>query len=98
MSVEGRAGSATGTNTDGAAPAATFSTVIDAGFAITMLLAQVTEGQVEVVNVRETDGRLGPLVVTLTTLGVIALAATAAFWWATRPRHTPTRTRSTPDG
>jgi len=65
---------------------------------MTRLLAQVTDGQIEVVNVRETDGRLAPLVVTLTALGVITLAATVAFWWATRPRTISTRTRSTPDG
>ncbi|MGI9606687.1 MAG: hypothetical protein ACR2P0_11170 [Acidimicrobiales bacterium] len=47
--------------------------------------AQVTEGDVEIVNVRETDDRLGPLVFTLVGLGIVALVATALFFWFTRP-------------
>ncbi len=56
--------------------------------AIATAVAQVDEGDVEVVNIRETDGRLGPLVFVLVALGVVTLIATAMYWWATRPSHT----------
>jgi hypothetical protein len=52
------------------------------------LLAQVDEGDTQVVNIRETDGRLGPLVFTLVALGCTSLVATIVFWWLTRvPRR-----------
>ena len=47
----------------------------------------VIEGETTVVNVRETDGRLGPLVTTLVTLGAGTLLATILFWWMTRPKR-----------
>lgn len=47
--------------------------------------AQISEGEVEVVNVRETDPTLGPLVATLIGLGSAALVATLGFWYFTRP-------------
>lgn len=50
-------------------------------------LAQVIEGETEIVNVRETDGRLGPLIFTLVGLGVVTLAGTLGFWWLTRPKR-----------
>ncbi len=48
---------------------------------------QVDEGGTQVVNIRETDSRLGPLVFTLIGLGVAALVATVVFWWLTRPQR-----------
>ena len=45
------------------------------------------EGETTVVNLRETDGRLGPLVTTLVTLGAGTLLATMVFWWMTRPKR-----------
>lgn len=61
---------------------------------LTSALFQVDEGESEVVNIRETDGRLGPLIAILVALGVVTLLATIAFWWATRParrvNHPPT--------
>jgi hypothetical protein len=53
----------------------------------------VIEGETTVVNLRETDSRLGPLVASLVGLGVAALLATIIFWWLTRPRRTPERTQ-----
>lgn len=53
----------------------------------------VIEGETTVVNIRETDGRLGPLVTSLVGLGAAALFATVVFWWMTRPRRTPERTQ-----
>jgi len=50
------------------------------------LLAQVSEGDVEVLNVREVDERLGPLVLGLVGLGIASLVLTVAYWWFTRPR------------
>lgn len=50
-------------------------------------LAQVTEGDVQVLNVREVDGRLGPLVMWLVVLGIASLIATMLYWWFTRPRR-----------
>ncbi|MBT8240039.1 MAG: hypothetical protein KJN63_02285 [Acidimicrobiia bacterium] len=50
------------------------------------VLAQVTEGDVEVLNVREVDERLGPLVYSLVALGVASLVLTVVYWWFTRPR------------
>lgn len=49
------------------------------------LRAQVDEGETQIINIRETDGRLGPLVFTLVALGCTVLLATAIFWWLTRP-------------
>ncbi len=53
------------------------------------LLAQVTEGDTEVLNVREVDERLGPLVWWLVALGVATLVLTAIYWWFTRPQVQP---------
>ena len=52
------------------------------------LSTQVDEGDVEVVNIRETDSRLGPLIVVLVVLGILTLIATGMYWWATRPSRT----------
>ena len=49
------------------------------------LLAQVIEGDSEVVNVRDTDGRLGFLILVLIALGIVAIVGTVVFWWLTRP-------------
>ena len=49
------------------------------------MLAQVIEGESEVVNIREADGRLLPLVFSLVALGVLAIIGTVVFWWLTRP-------------
>ena len=57
-------------------------------FGSTPLGAQVTEGDLEVISVRETDPTLGPLVTTLVALGVASLLATTIFWWLTRPTRT----------
>lgn len=56
--------------------------------AVLALQGQVDEGGTQVVNIRETDTRLGPLVYTLVGLGVAALVATIVFWWVTRPNRT----------
>ena len=47
--------------------------------------AQVIEGESEIVNLRETDGRLGFLIIVLIVLGVSAIIGTGVFWWLTRP-------------
>jgi hypothetical protein len=53
-----------------------------------VLFVQLDEGETQVVNIRETDGRLGPLVFTLVALGCTSLVATIGFWWLTRvPRQ-----------
>lgn len=52
-----------------------------------LVSAQVDEGETQIINIRETDGRLGPLVFTLVALGCVSLVATAIFWWLTRPRR-----------
>ncbi len=52
--------------------------------------SQVDAGDVEVVNVREADGRLGPLIIILVALGILTLVATAMYWWTTRPSRTIT--------
>lgn len=52
------------------------------------IATQVDEGNVEVVNIRETDSRLGPLIAMLVALGVVTLLATVTYWWATRPART----------
>lgn len=52
-----------------------------------LVSVQVDEGETQIINIRETDGRLGPLVFTLVALGCLSLAATAIFWWLTRPRR-----------
>lgn len=49
--------------------------------------AQVDEGETQIINIRETDGRLGPLVFVLVALGCASLLSTAIFWWLTRPRR-----------
>lgn len=51
------------------------------------VLGQVTEGDSEVVNIRETNDRLGPLVFTLVALGIASILGTVAFWWVTRPNR-----------
>ena len=51
------------------------------------VLGQVTEGDVEVLNVREVDERLGPLINGLVALGVASLVLTVLYWWFTRPRR-----------
>jgi hypothetical protein len=52
-----------------------------------LLISQVDEGDIEIVNIRETDARLGPLVFTLVGLGCATLMVTIVFWWLTRPRQ-----------
>lgn len=47
----------------------------------------VIEGETTIVNLRETDGRLGPLVMTLVAMGAGTLFATMLFWWMTRPKR-----------
>lgn len=47
----------------------------------------VSEGSSETVPLRETDGRLEPLIATLIALGTVALVLTAVYWFATRPRQ-----------
>lgn len=49
--------------------------------------AQVNEGDTQIINIRETDERLGPLVFVLIVLGVVTLVATVVFWWLTSPRR-----------
>ena len=49
------------------------------------VVAQVSEGEVEIVNVRETDPTLGPLVGTLVALGVATLVLTVVYWFVTLP-------------
>ncbi len=48
-------------------------------------IAQVIEGESEVVNIREADSRLGPLIFMLVALGAVTIFATVIFWWLTRP-------------
>ncbi len=55
--------------------------------ALLAAMTQVDEGETQIINIRETDGRLGPLVFILVALGCISLASTAIFWWLTRPRR-----------
>jgi len=52
---------------------------------VTVVFAQVIEGNTEIVNIRETDQRLGPLVWTLVALGLASLIGTFVFWYLTRP-------------
>lgn len=47
---------------------------------------QVDEGNQEIINIRETS-ELGPLLYGLIGLGIATLAATAIFWWLTRPQR-----------
>lgn len=54
---------------------------------VAVSLMQVIEGETEVVNIRETDGRLGPLIFTLVGLGIVTLIGTLGFWWLTRPKR-----------
>lgn len=54
-----------------------------------VVVTQVEEGDVEVVNIRATDGRLGPLIGALVALGIVTLLATLTYWWTTRPARTP---------
>lgn len=65
------------------------TTLLGSLYLATPVAAQdVIEGETTVVNLRETDGRLGPLVTTLIALGVGTLLATIVFWFMTRPgRH-----------
>lgn len=60
--------------------------------------SQVDEGDIEVVNIRETDSRLGPLVFSLVGLGIATLVITVAFWWLTRPKSTEVPPPNTPLG
>ena len=55
--------------------------------AIVPLLAQVIEGESEIVNIRETDDRLGSLILLLVLLGAAAILGTVVFWWLTRPNQ-----------
>ena len=54
-------------------------------FGAMYVIAQVSEGEVEIINVRETDPTLGPLVGTLVALGVATLVVTVVYWFVTRP-------------
>lgn len=63
-----------------------FSNLLRGGASL-MVRAQVDQGETQIINVRETDARLGPLVFTLIALGCACLVATAVFWWLTRPRR-----------
>lgn len=65
-----------------------FSVIVEAGARFGSFTQQVDEGDVNVVNIRETDGRLGPLILILVILGVVTLLATVGYWWATRPPRT----------
>lgn len=47
----------------------------------------VSGGTTEVVSIRDTDGRLGPLVSTLFILGVVSLVCTVVYWFLTRPKY-----------
>lgn len=59
--------------------------------------AQVESGDIQVITIRETDGRLGPLVFTLVGLGCVALVSTMVFWWFTRPVRHNVVAESAPD-
>ena len=50
-------------------------------------LGQVIEGETEVVNIRDADGRLGPLIFALVALGILTIIATVMFWRLTRPHQ-----------
>lgn len=52
-----------------------------------LFVAQIEEGETEVVNIRDTDSRLEPIVFGLVGLGIVTLIATIGFWWLTRPRR-----------
>ena len=73
---------------------AVFAVVVGVGVlsALDSVAAQVDEGETQIINIRETDGRLGPLVYTLLGLGCVSLFATIAFWWLTRPHRENRRT------
>lgn len=51
------------------------------------LLAQATETEGVGQVIRESDGRIAPLVFVLIALGVGALLSTGGFWWMTRPKR-----------
>lgn len=51
-----------------------------------VLLAQVDEGDSEIITIRDTNSELGTLVTALIVLGIVTLVATAVFWWLTRPK------------
>jgi len=53
------------------------------------LVAQVDEGDTSVINIRESDDRLEPLVFGLAGLGGLSLVATIIYWWFTRPGRYP---------
>lgn len=55
--------------------------------AVAVIRGQVVDGESEVVSIRETDGRLGPLIFALIALGVITIVGTVYFWWMTRPNR-----------
>lgn len=76
-----------------------FAMVTSAGPSFGLLGQQVDEGDVDVVNIRETDGRLGPLILLLVILGAVTLLATVGYWWATRPsrRTEPQTFQGDPD-
>lgn len=58
--------------------------------------SQVEVGESQVINIRETDGRLGPLVFALVAMGVATLVATGLYWWATRPSRAVENVSSQP--
>lgn len=70
--------------------------IVVASDTIALAAAQVDEGDTEIVNIRETDERLGPLVFTLVGLGCVALVATCTFWWLTRPKRMQTELEPQP--
>lgn len=67
-------------------PMAASQQIVSALGALGSFVAQIEEGESQVVNIRETDDRLGPLVFGLVGLGAATLVATIIFWWLTRPR------------
>ena len=56
-------------------------------FSAALALGQVIEGESEIVNIRDADGRLGPLILTLVGLGGLTIVGTVLFWWLTRPQQ-----------
>lgn len=73
-----------------------FSNLLPRGASL-VVKVQVDQGESQIVNVRETDARLGPLVFTLVALGCASLCATVVFWWLTRPRRLAAAPTKHPD-